>query len=103
MIPISDVTVLGRTYTIKEDSTLTDEGDDGSVNHRTLEIRIAPGLSFEDFRETVAHEVDHIIEYRVGVVISHKALQMMSVQRDIFLAANPDFTALYGGDNGRSD
>lgn len=103
MIPVSTIEVLGRTYTIKENPEVADEGADGRINLRTREIEVAPGLSADDFRETVLHEACHVIEDRDDIKISHKALRAMSVHFDIFLAANPQFTALYGGGNGRTE
>ena len=64
------VQVGGHVYQIRLDPTLTDDHDSGQVNYRTQVIRIHPGRSQSEMRETLVHEILHVVNgvYCAGVL-----------------------------------
>lgn len=61
------IRILGKTYSIREDIELHDDGKFGLCNHRKQEITVYPDQHEDQIRDTILHESIHAIDYGISL------------------------------------
>jgi hypothetical protein len=89
--PPTSINILGKRFKL----TVVDGNhyeDFGEMRSGSQEILINSGQAFEQFRDTVCHEIAHAIEHQVGMDIDHRFIHALGAGFSQILRDNPELT-----------
>jgi len=85
--PFRTLKVSGKRHRVRWDQSMGDLA--GNVNHQQLLILISAGMSADEVRETLLHELLHAVCHQQGVDIKEDANRQISIGIFELMRSNP--------------
>lgn len=98
MRPFKQLRIIGKRHRIQWDQDIGEQR--GEFEHDPLTIRISSGLTPDDEKETLIHEITHAVELQMNLDLPEDAVRQLSIGLFAVLRDNPKLAAYLMEDTG---